>query len=205
MYSNIFAAMKIRLFCFIVVVPVLAMGQTREFGVTEDTKMTISGTSTIHDWTSDVTEVSGSMLLEGKMLDRGTLKKGDRVEKVDIIVPVKSIVSPRGATMDKKTYEALKSEQHPNIHFALSDNKINNVAGDTFTVTAKGDLTIAGITNSITMDVEGRNNGNGTFWFKGSKELNMKDYGMDPPTAMFGQIVTGEKVTIDFEVTFAQR
>lgn len=197
--------MKIRLFCFIVVVPVLAMGQTREFGVTEDTKMTISGTSTIHDWTSDVTEVSGSMLLEGKMLDRGTLKKGDRVEKVDIIVPVKSIVSPRGATMDKKTYEALKSEQHPNIHFALSDNKINNVTGDTFTVTAKGDLTIAGMTNSITMEVEGRNNGNGTFWFKGSKELNMKDYGMDPPTAMFGQIVTGEKVTIDFEVTFAQR
>jgi hypothetical protein len=36
--------------------------------------------------------------------------------------------------------------------------------------------------------------------FKGAYKLNMKDYDMTPPSAMFGQIVTGEEVEIRFEL-----
>lgn len=180
----------------------MALDANAQFRVSEETKMTITGTSTIHDWTSDVTQVDGSMVIEEKALKRGTLKKGDRIERVEIIVPVKSIVSPRGATMDKKTYNALKSEEHPNIRFLLIDNKVTGIDGDTILISAKGDLTIAGYTNTISMEVKGVPKDDGAFLFKGGKELNMVDYEIEPPSAMFGQIVTGEEVTINFEVVF---
>ena len=170
--------------------------------VVENATMTITGTSTIHDWTSDVTAVQGSMTLDGKLLTRGSIKKGDKIKAMSIIIPVKSIISPRGATMDKKTYAALKSEEHPNIVFTLTDNKVSSVEGKAFNVAAKGDLNIAGITQPVEMDVEGRLTDQGGYWFKGSEKLNIKDYNMEPPSAMFGQIVTGEEVEINFEVVF---
>ena len=176
--------------------------QEQQYLVGEDAKMTITGTSTIHDWTSDVTEVRGSMTLDGKLLTRGSIKKGDKIKALSITVPVKSIISPRGATMDKKTYAALKSEGHPNIIFALDDNKVSSVEGGKFVITAKGDLSMAGVTQRIEMEVEGKKTDEKGYWFKGNKKLNMKDYDMEPPSAMFGQIVTGEEVEINFEVVF---
>jgi hypothetical protein len=37
--------------------------------------------------------------------------------------------------------------------------------------------------------------------FAGAYKLNMTEYEMEPPTAMFGQIVTGEEVEIKFDLT----
>ncbi|MEQ8807891.1 MAG: YceI family protein, partial [Imperialibacter sp.] len=65
-----------------------------------------------------------------------------------------------------------------------------------FAVEAKGNLTIAGKTNAVTLPVAGKRDANGKYSFEGSYKLNMKDYDMEPPTAMFGQIVTGEEVEI---------
>ena len=31
----------------------------------------------------------------------------------------------------------------------------------------------------------------------------MTDYGVDPPTAMFGMLKTGDAITINFETTFS--
>ncbi len=164
--------------------------------------MTITGTSTIHDWTSDVTEVKGTMLLDGKMVSRGSVKKGDEIKAITITIPVLSIISPRGATMDKKTYAAFKSEEHPYIIFKLANSKVTEVDGRNFMVEAKGDLTMAGVSQAIELVVEARRTDDDGYWFKGSKKLNMKDFEMEPPSAMFGQIVTGEEVEINFELIF---
>lgn len=40
-----------------------------------------------------------------------------------------------------------------------------------------------------------------TFNFGDQKKLNMRDYKMEPPTAMMGTIKVGEEVTIDFDLT----
>jgi polyisoprenoid-binding protein YceI len=162
--------------------------------------MTVSGTSTLHDWTSNVTEVKGFVEVDEKFGKGGKVKKGEEVALVSIQVPVKSIISPRGATMDKKTYDALKSEQHPEIIFTLRNSPVSSVESIEFTIHAKGDLTVAGVTKKVEFPVSGKQLSEDRLSFKGAYKLNMKDYDMTPPSAMFGQIVTGEEVEIRFEL-----
>ncbi len=174
--------------------------QTVTYEVARETKMTVSGTSTLHAWTSTVEEVKGEVVLDKELASGGKLTKGGGIEKVHIVVPVKAIKAPRGAAMDKKTYEALKAEEHPEIVFDLTDNTIKSVKSDTMMIHAKGMLEIAGVKKEVAMDVKGVRVRDGRFVFKGDKSINMKEYDMTPPSAMFGQIETGEEVTIAFEL-----
>jgi polyisoprenoid-binding protein YceI len=102
--------------------------------------------------------------------------------------------------MDKKTYAALKSEENPEIIFVLKDSKVASVNGEVFAVEATGDLTVAGVTKKVEFPVEGKLLEEGKMSFAGSYKLNMVEYDMEPPSAMFGQIVTGEEVEIKFEL-----
>jgi polyisoprenoid-binding protein YceI len=123
--------------------------QSVKYSVSEETNMTVSGTSTLHDWTSEVNEVKGFVEVDENFAGDGKISVDEVVNLVSINVPVKSIISPRGATMDKKTYNALKSEQYPEIIFLLKDSKVSSVNGDGFTIDATGDLTIAGVTKHV--------------------------------------------------------
>lgn len=175
-------------------------GQPIQYAVSEETKMTVSGTSTLHDWTSEVNEVKGFIAVENSFSGDGKVEKGEKIDEVNIIVPVESIISPRGATMDKKTYNALKSDEHPEIKFELKNNEVVLVDGDGFTVNASGDLTIAGVTRQVSFPVEGKIVDASKMLFSGAYKLNMTEYDMEPPSAMFGQIVTGEEVEIKFDL-----
>lgn len=184
----------------LVLVYSIGMTQTVTLNVSEESTMSVTGSSTLHDWTSEVNTITGTAEMGKKMVEKGKVKKGSEIKSVKIIVPVKSIISPRGATMDKKAYNALKSEEHPNIIFELSDNVVSSVSENGFSVAANGDLTIAGKKNHVEFPVEGKIISSDKVSFIGSYKLNMKDYDMEPPSAMFGQIVTGEEIEIKFEL-----
>jgi hypothetical protein len=177
-----------------------SLAQTVILNVSEETVMTVTGSSTLHDWTSQVDTIRGAVEVGVKMLKKGKAKKGDEIASVNIVVPVKSIISPRGSTMDKKTYNALKSEEHPEIIFALNKNTISSIVGDTLHISASGNLTIAGKTKAVQFPVKGKIISSDKMSFLGAYKLNMVDYDVEPPSAMFGQIVTGEEVEIKFEL-----
>lgn len=176
------------------------IGQNIRLNVKEETKMTISGTSTLHDWTSDVNEVRGMVVVKPNMLTGEKIKKSDKIIEVSIVVPVKSIISERGSTMDGKTWRALKSEEHPNIRFTLSSNKVKPQTDNTFLVDAKGTLEIAGVKKEVEIEVTGKRLDGSSMVFEGKQKINMKDYNMEPPSALFGTIETGEEVEIAFKL-----
>ncbi|HMQ47397.1 MAG TPA: YceI family protein [Saprospiraceae bacterium] len=158
-------------------------------------EMSISGTSTLHDWTSSVNEVSGSGALE---FADGKLKG---ISSLEITVPVKSIKSTKGKVMDNKTYGALKSDEFPNIKFQLSKVLSITETKTGCTVKVNGYLTIAGTKKWVELTATGTYVGSNGIRFVGSKAINMKDYNMEPPTALMGTLHTGEEVTIAFSVT----
>lgn len=179
----------------------LSIAQTVKLSVfNEETTMTVTGTSTLHDWTSEVNTVTGFVEVGEKLIKKGKTKKGEIIPTVSITIPVKSIISPRGATMDKKTYAALKSEENPDIKFSLKDSKIISVSDTAFQVNAVGDLSMAGVTKKVEFPVSGKFLSDGKMSFTGAYKLNMVEYNMEPPSAMFGQIETGEEVEIKFEL-----
>lgn len=156
-------------------------------------EMTIEGTSSLHDWTSDVTKVEA----------KATMSFGDQglqsIDELYVEIPVEGIQSEKGSMMDKKTYKALESDDHPNITFKLT--KVNSATADGLKAT--GVLTIAGNARTIDMTVKSKKLTGGAIQFTGSKSFKMTDFGIDPPTALLGTLKTGDEVTIKFNVTFS--
>lgn len=161
--------------------------------------MTIKGTSNLHDWESVAKEAraNGSVTVDAA----GTLTA---IPSLTVEVPVKSIKSPKGSVMDNKTYDALKAKSFPNITFKLE--KVTNLTkkADSYDINATGALTIAGATNKIDMYVKGKVAADGSVTFSGSKKLKMTDYKIDPPTALFGTMTTGNDIEIVFQVVLKQ-
>lgn len=82
-------------------------------------KMTIAGTSNVHNWVSDVTKITATADLSME----GTHLKS--LNAFAVSIPVNSIISSSGSIMDKKTYSALKSSDYPTIGYKLI--KVTNI------------------------------------------------------------------------------
>lgn len=161
----------------------------------KDFKMTITGTSSLHDWESEVTKLTA----DGKFTVDGTLKS---IENLLVEIPVIDIVSPKGSVMDKKTYKALEEEDHPTITYRLTKvQSITPKGSNGFTVKTSGKLTIAGTTKDVTIQVDGERLANGNLKFTGSKALKMTDFNVEPPTALLGTIKTGDDISVNFQLT----
>jgi polyisoprenoid-binding protein YceI len=162
-------------------------------------EISIEGTSTLHDWVSEVSKVEASAQL------RTDQQQLISISSLEVTIPVKGIVSSKGRIMDGKTYDALKSDQHPNIKFRLQNATVKQLSDNTTQVNASGYLTIAGKTRAVNLSVKGRIHADGTLTFAGSQTINMTDYDVSPPTAMMGTIKTGDKVKIQFSITLSPR
>jgi len=179
------------------------------YKIDEGSVMTITGTSTFHDWTSKVNEITGDYVFKKTFDSKKLPKPGSSIiEQVKMIIPVLKIESPRGSTMDKKTYNALKYEEHPNIIFEVKNDNIEQIVDkstDSFTLEVTGDLTAAGFTEEIKDLLDVQKLESGQINIKGKYPLDMVEYEIEPPTAMFGQLKTGKDITIDFELLLSKK
>lgn len=157
-------------------------------------KVTVAGTSTLHDWESDVTKVewTGTITTEGGKITQ--------LNNVSVRIPVESIKSTKGRIMDGKTYEAFNSEKNPYITYKLQRADLN---GDM--INANGQLSMAGVTKGIPLKVRAVISSNEEIRLSGSYELKMTDYKMEPPTAVMGTIKVGDEVTVKFDLTVAPK
>jgi polyisoprenoid-binding protein YceI len=157
-------------------------------------KMSVNGTSSMHDWESQVEklECKSSFKIDGNVL-------ADIKEAV-VKIPVQSIKSPKGKIMDNKTYEAFNYEKYPAIVFTLASKKINT---SNLTAELKGSLTMAGTTKQIDLLVTYKVLPGGDLQINGSKKIKMTEYKMEPPTAMMGAIKVGDEVVIKFDIVLS--
>jgi polyisoprenoid-binding protein YceI len=122
------------------------------------------------------------------------------VKKVEVRIPVKALHCNHGG-MDGNVYKALKADQAPEISYIMATLEAVPGANDTMTLKTVGTLTIAGRENKVSMDVETTRLPDGTLKAKGLLPVKMTDYGIEPPTAIFGRLKTGDEVKVGFELT----
>ncbi|SMO76618.1 YceI family protein [Solitalea koreensis] len=152
-------------------------------------KMSVTGTSTMHDWTETVKKVDWS----GNITTEGTGVKA--ISDVVVKIAVKDLKSEKGGTMDNKTYEAFKSDKFPTITFKLTSATVSGAV-----VKANGTLTMAGVSKPIALNVTSKVLADGSVQLSGSQAINMKEFNMAPPKAVMGTIKVGEKVTFHYEL-----
>lgn len=165
-----------------------------KYTLSKDYSVTILGTSNLHNWNETVETVTGNCSISWN--DDGSFN----LEKLYLDMSVNSIKSNEGGIMDRNTYKALKAGTYPDIIFSL-ENPIK-VDGSANSISAQGVLTIAGVTKPITMQVKISLQDHNIISFGGAKVINMTDFGVDPPTALFGTLKTGDAITINFKTNF---
>lgn len=158
-----------------------------------NSSMTVFGSSNVRDWTMDVTEINGSVGLDA------TEDGLPEIHQVRIEVPVEQMTSDKDR-LQRHAHEALKKEDHPIITFTASDIQVATADADSFSVTATGDLTIAGEMQSITLAAKGAQQQDGTFRIKGEHQLTLSTYHVERPSLMFGTIKVDDPVRIGFDV-----
>jgi len=166
--------------------------------LTKEYTVTIHGTSNLHDWDEKVGTVSGDGIVN--LNDDGTYD----VNKVTMKMEVLSIKSNKGSIMNKNTYKALKADDHPQIIFTLNTPvKAVKINGTEKIFPVKGQLTIAGVTRPVEVQVKVMMPGQGKLLVAGAQTIKMTDYDIKPPKALLGTLKTGNEITINFKTTFA--
>lgn len=167
-------------------------------------KLRLDGTSTVHDWTVEGQIIGGFMELESNFsLDSGKAPpSGGKVNaKVEVDIPVRSLKSGK-KLMDDIMHGAMKQEEHPKIQYRLKELSLLPVKqGEPLKFDSTGDLTVAGVTKNVKMQVTMEPLAQERVKVTGSTNLKMTDFGIKPPAPAvgLGLIRTADDVKITFE------
>ena len=157
----------------------------------KNSKLTVVGTSTVHDWEVEATEFNAETHLQANQ------NNVSQVSHVLFTAPAESLKSGK-RLMDSKIQEALKTKKHPEIKFSLEENEVIN--GEKGTIS--GLLTIAGETKNVDVSVNFDAKNPQTIGVKGEVPLKMSDFNIEQPTAMMGTIKTGDEIVVKFDLEF---
>jgi polyisoprenoid-binding protein YceI len=171
-----------------------ALAQSAPMGsltLAADSKLWVEGGSTVRSYKCvakaiDATVTTGP---EGTAAPLPALVKG-----ATVAVATGELDCSNG-TMNEHMRKALKAEQAPRIEFTLESYELQANSAS-----LNGKLQIAGTANAIVFPATITEE-NGVIRVKASKPINMKEWGIKPPSLMMGTMKVKEMVTIHFDVT----
>jgi len=174
---------------FLVLVSAPLFAQDVEY-VFADVEVKITGTSTLHDWTVEASEVIDYP--ESLMIS----SSAGEIDSFSFRVAVASMDGGRGPSMNNKIYKALLSDDHPYIHYVQTKPAVLAETGDESSL-----ISMAGVSQEYEVEVSVLSEGD-QLQFTTARDIQLSDFGIEPPSAMFGQIKTGDDITVHFTFTY---
>jgi polyisoprenoid-binding protein YceI len=173
---------------------------TARVAVGPESKLWIEGTSNLHGWSCTAEKFDAAIELDAAAVAELATATPKVLKRVEVKVPVKALKCGHGG-MDDNLYKALKADERPEISYILATFDALPAEVDGFTLKTNGTLAIAGKENKLTMDVVATRLPDGTVKATGMVPIKMTDFGIKPPTAMFGTLRTGDVVKVNFALT----
>lgn len=188
-----------------------------------DSVVHIRGRATLGEWECEMREITaviepGPMLeaisarVAGGLLGAAGLMAslpGIKASKpyANITIPISSLQCNKPG-MRADVLRALKSDEAPLIVFILG--AISRVELDTpgpgdlgrYRVIARGDLVLASVLRPIEVTADVRQLTRTRFQVAARHQLRMTDFGITPPSALFGAIRAQDSVSITFDLRF---
>jgi hypothetical protein len=190
-----------------------AEGMTR-FDSRSGSKVRVEGTSTAHDWQLESRLIQGYLEVGPKFpMEAGqAATPGEMDAHAEVLIRVSALKSVKrdgsyyDDKMDEKVYENLKEPTSKNIVFHLNELTLKESAktqDDSYVFEAKGDLVVAGVTNSISMPVNIKPMPGKKLKITGSVPLKMTSFKI--PIEKFIIFSVGDDVKVIFDWTVGQK
>ena len=174
-------------------------------------KVTIAGTSSIHDWTVEGAVIGGFFEVEPAFVGDRSLKSVPSLNDpslsplAEVVIPIRSLKSGK-ELMDGIMQDAMKMKDHASIKYRLGSMQVKgDVSADGTPVKfdTRGELTVSGVTKPCPMEVELERMDEGRLKFTGGATLKMTDFDIVPPSpkipGLGSLITTGDEVVLTFE------
>jgi polyisoprenoid-binding protein YceI len=180
----------------IVTVPLHAGAQsTYRLTPGKEVSIKVLGTSNVHDWvlTSIAMDSQGEFKMDDDQL------KG--LSGFTFSLNAKSLKSEH-ESMDARTYKTMRADQYPRITYKLSSAVITQIQKNKYSLKATGDLSIAGVSQTIVLMITATINPDNSISCSGSQNIKLTDYKIDPPSFMLGAMKVKNDLTIQFNLTY---
>lgn len=195
---KILTTIKKYLLASVVLLSLITFANAQAKYSTKVVNMSVSGTSTMHDWVMKSTagDCSAAFTVDaaGNITD---------LTAMTVSFSSKALKSGKDA-MDKNAYKALKADKSPTITATLKSAEVSTKDNKTYTIKSVVKLTIAGKTVETDLIATAKKVNDTTISVKGEKKISMKEYDMSPPSFMLGAVKTGNDVVLAFDVVLNQ-
>jgi polyisoprenoid-binding protein YceI len=196
--KNIGQRSVLMVICFLGCSHILHSQQSYKITTSKDIDMKLSGTSTLHKWAMDAKTFDGQAQFA---FAPGNSRQLTALTSLTFSLEVQNLKSDEKA-LDKNAYKALKTDKFKDIYYNLVSASVMSEKESTYLIKTQGNLTIAGVTKEVSMDVSCMINRDETISCSGSDQLKMTDYQVKPPSFMLGAMKTGDAITLDFTVVY---
>jgi polyisoprenoid-binding protein YceI len=166
-------------------------GLQKQSGQLNAASFIVSGNCSLGAWNIRSNNATGEARIEtsGNAISK--------IEKLLIDLPSESLTS-RNPIMRRHAHNALRIDEFPDISYSLIE--VESIVDSK--ITTIGNLTIKGQTKTVKVSGEGIINESGIM-IKGSHQLRMTDFNIEPPVFALGMVRSEDEIEIDFEVTFS--
>ena len=163
-------------------------------------ELTIEGTSSLHDFHCKTNKLNAYVDVDpGYAKDLTKVARPIAAVKVNIVVKT---LTCGNSQMDRNMYSTLKADENQLIKYTLSGYDILNgtLSPSAFTASTTGTLQVAGQEKPIAMRVTAERTSDGKAVAQGEQTLRMSDFGISPPSFMFGSLKVGDEIKVKFSL-----
>lgn len=162
------------------------------------TELSIEGTSNVHGFTCKTNKINAYIDVD-PAYTKDLTRVARPIASVKVNIAVKSLKCGNGK-MDENMYNTLKADENQLIKYTLSGYDILDGSATTFAAKTTGTLTILGKDKVVEMKIDAARLNEAKATAHGEQTLLMTDFGIKPPTLMFGTMKVGNEIKVKFNL-----
>ena len=161
-------------------------------------ELSIAGTSNVHDFHCK-TNTFNAYIDVDPGYTKDLTKVAHPIVSVSVVIAVKSLTCGN-KKMDENMYSTLQADKNQIIRYKLNGYDILNGSATGFAAKTTGVLTILGKEKVVAMKIDAARLNDGKATAEGEETLLMSEFGIKPPSFMFGTMKVGDEVKVKFNL-----
>jgi polyisoprenoid-binding protein YceI len=174
-------------------VPMLAAAAMTPLSLQPGSRVWVEGTSTVRSWHCESTRAEG-----GAGVSTVDVARLSSVARAEVTVPAATL-DCRNGTMNGHMRKALKADASPTLGFHATSVQVTPTGAGAGTAEMQGTLSIAGQERPVTISGTVASEG-AQLRVRGTKRIDMREWGVRPPSLMMGTMRVNPNATIGFDV-----